>query len=344
MIARFKPVRRSWSVVAVALAAVFGVVSLTNATDRTKLKTNTTVGKPAKRPTSGGRPRSLDALAVQLRRLKAQADSTIAIRAAEVELKKKLIEAEETTRAVKAGAPKHTAQLAEMEVGMAQLMVEYAKFNQSQDRLRYEEAKCELASLQRGRAAGAGRPPECDAIALRRLKAQVETTIRIRAHELMLRRKLIELRRVLLAHKRGLATATETRRAEFDVSMAELSLEMAKFTQSQYKLEYEEAKKLAELRTRDAPEVVAIRLRRLKAEAENTIAIRAAEVELKKKLLDAEEALEMFKKGAAPKSPADQAQLDVAQAQLKLEQAKFERAQAQLRYEQARREAASRKP
>ncbi len=75
---------------------------------------------------------------------------------------------------------------------------------------------------------------------LEHLKAQAEDTIRIRAAEATLAQKRVDLDKIRVAAQRGGATELEVRHAELDVTVAELSLEMAKFQQQQDVRKYHE--------------------------------------------------------------------------------------------------------
>jgi len=83
---------------------------------------------------------------------------------------------------------------------------------------------------------------EAEKIQLDQLKAQADDTIRIRAAEEQGLQKKEDYKKLEWAGKQGAATTWEIEHARLEVIIGELSVDLAKFTQAQDKLKYDEAK------------------------------------------------------------------------------------------------------
>jgi multidrug efflux system membrane fusion protein len=79
-------------------------------------------------------------------------------------------------------------------------------------------------------------------VLLAQLKAQAEDRIQIRASEASLAQKRVDLQKIERAAAGNAATALEVEHARLDVTVAELSLELAKFEREQAARKYEEQK------------------------------------------------------------------------------------------------------
>jgi RND family efflux transporter MFP subunit len=82
---------------------------------------------------------------------------------------------------------------------------------------------------------------EAELAQLEQLKAQAEDDTRVRAAEAQLAQKKVDLKLKELAFDKGAATKMEVDHAELEVTISELSLELAKFTQKQDQRKYREA-------------------------------------------------------------------------------------------------------
>lgn len=76
---------------------------------------------------------------------------------------------------------------------------------------------------------------------LAQLEAEANTMVHIQAAEANLAQKKVDYERNLYAHERGALSATELAHAELDVTIAELSLEKARFDHEQAVRKFEEA-------------------------------------------------------------------------------------------------------
>jgi len=79
-----------------------------------------------------------------------------------------------------------------------------------------------------------------------------------------------------------------------------------------------------------------VELEQLKAEAQETVRIRAQEAQLAQKTVDLRKLEEAFEKKAVSKWDVEHAKLEVSMAELSLELAKFQRTQSQLKYDQTK--------
>jgi RND family efflux transporter MFP subunit len=79
-------------------------------------------------------------------------------------------------------------------------------------------------------------------VLLAQLKAQADDTTQIRASEASLAQKKVDLEKLEIAASRNAATQLEVQHAKLDVTIAELSLEMARFERAQAGRKYEEQK------------------------------------------------------------------------------------------------------
>ena len=76
---------------------------------------------------------------------------------------------------------------------------------------------------------------------MEQLEAQAKDETRIKAAEAQLAQKKVDLARIRLAKKKGVATDLEVQHAELDVTISELSLVLARFQREQDRRKYEEA-------------------------------------------------------------------------------------------------------
>jgi len=83
---------------------------------------------------------------------------------------------------------------------------------------------------------------EAERVQLAQLRSQSEDTTRIRAAEAQLEQYKVTLRKIEDAFEKRAATEFERDKARLDVTIGELSLELAKFQHSQEALQYEEAR------------------------------------------------------------------------------------------------------
>ena len=83
---------------------------------------------------------------------------------------------------------------------------------------------------------------EAEQAQLEQLKAQAQDDTRIRAAEADLAQKKVDYQRFEKAAERGAATGLEVEHARLDVTIAELSLQLAKFQNQQDQRKYEEAR------------------------------------------------------------------------------------------------------
>ena len=79
-----------------------------------------------------------------------------------------------------------------------------------------------------------------------------------------------------------------------------------------------------------------LEMERLKAQAEDTVRIKAAEAQLAQKKSDLKKFEDAFKHGASTEQEVEHAQLDVKIAELSVDLAKFEHQQDQAKYQQAK--------
>ncbi|MFP4053508.1 MAG: efflux RND transporter periplasmic adaptor subunit [Phycisphaerae bacterium] len=88
---------------------------------------------------------------------------------------------------------------------------------------------------------------------LQQLKAQADSTIRIKAAEAQLEQKKVDLKRFRDLYKRGVATEVEVQHAELDVKISALSVQLYEFQHTQDQLAYREAKLQLERMTLECP-------------------------------------------------------------------------------------------
>ena len=81
-----------------------------------------------------------------------------------------------------------------------------------------------------------------DQVQLAQLKAQSEDTTQIRASEASLAQKKVDLQKIEKANASNAATALEVEHAKLDVTIAQLSLELAQFEHAQAGRKYQELK------------------------------------------------------------------------------------------------------
>jgi RND family efflux transporter MFP subunit len=81
-----------------------------------------------------------------------------------------------------------------------------------------------------------------DQVQLAQLKAQSEDTTQIRASEASLAQKKVDLQKIEKANASNAATALEVEHAKLDVTIAQLSLELAQFEHAQAGRKYQEIK------------------------------------------------------------------------------------------------------
>jgi len=79
-----------------------------------------------------------------------------------------------------------------------------------------------------------------------------------------------------------------------------------------------------------------LEMERLKAQAEDTVRVKAAEAQLAQKKSDLKKLEDAFKRGASTEQEVEHAQLDVVIAELSVQLAAFEHKQDQAKYEQAK--------
>jgi len=79
-------------------------------------------------------------------------------------------------------------------------------------------------------------------IRLQKLKIQADDEIAVKAGKAKLAKQKVDLKRLEWAFKEGVATELEVENVKLDVTIAELSLELARAKKLQYELEYKEAK------------------------------------------------------------------------------------------------------
>ncbi len=90
-----------------------------------------------------------DAERAQLAELKAQADDTVRVRAAEAQLAQKKVEYGKLQEAFeKKAVSKWDVERARLDVTIAELSLELAKFQHDQDRLKYEETRLEVERMK----------------------------------------------------------------------------------------------------------------------------------------------------------------------------------------------------
>ena len=82
---------------------------------------------------------------------------------------------------------------------------------------------------------------KAEQVQMEQLKAQADDTTRLQAAEAQLAQRRVDLRKTEVANKQGAATDLEVDHARLDVKIADLSLELAKFEQSQAQMKYREA-------------------------------------------------------------------------------------------------------
>jgi RND family efflux transporter MFP subunit len=82
---------------------------------------------------------------------------------------------------------------------------------------------------------------KAEAAQIEQLKAQAMDTVRIRAAESQLAQKTVDLKKLQEAATRGATTPLEVEHASLEVTIAQLSLELAKFEQQQSRRKYDEA-------------------------------------------------------------------------------------------------------
>jgi RND family efflux transporter MFP subunit len=105
--------------------------------------------------------------------------------------------------------------------------------------------KIALEQVKEGDAVKAGQllvkqDDQAELVTLAQLKTQAEDEIRVKAAAAQLEQKKVELKKLEEAGKVNAATALELERARVDVTIADLSLDLAKFEKTQAKLKYEE--------------------------------------------------------------------------------------------------------
>lgn len=88
---------------------------------------------------------------------------------------------------------------------------------------------------------------------LEQLKAQAEDMIRIKAAEAQTEQKKVDLKKLQQAAERGAATELEVEHARLDVTIAELSTELAKFERDQARGKYKETKLLVDRMRLESP-------------------------------------------------------------------------------------------
>jgi RND family efflux transporter MFP subunit len=79
-------------------------------------------------------------------------------------------------------------------------------------------------------------------VQLRQLKLQADSDVRVRAAQAQLDQKKVDCQKMEEAGKKGAAAVMEVEHAKLDVTIADLSLELARFEHDQDRLKYEEAK------------------------------------------------------------------------------------------------------
>lgn len=82
---------------------------------------------------------------------------------------------------------------------------------------------------------------KAEQVQMEQLKAQAEDTTRLQAADAQLAQRRVDLKKTEAARKQGAATDLEVDHARLDVKIAELSLELAKFEQTQAQMKYREA-------------------------------------------------------------------------------------------------------
>ena len=82
---------------------------------------------------------------------------------------------------------------------------------------------------------------EAEMTQLEQLKAQAESDIHVRAADARLAQRRVDLKKIQDANATGVATATEVERAELEVIIADLSLQLAAFDRQQDQRKYREA-------------------------------------------------------------------------------------------------------
>ena len=82
---------------------------------------------------------------------------------------------------------------------------------------------------------------KAELVQMEQLKAQAEDTTRLRAAEAQLAQRRVDLKKTEAARKQGAATDLEVDHAKLDVTIAELSLELAQFEKTQARMKYAEA-------------------------------------------------------------------------------------------------------
>lgn len=82
---------------------------------------------------------------------------------------------------------------------------------------------------------------KAELVQMEQLKAQAEDRTRLRAGEAQLAQRRVDLQKTETARKEGAATDLEVDHARLDVTIAELSLELAKFERTQAGMKYREA-------------------------------------------------------------------------------------------------------
>ena len=92
-----------------------------------------------------------------------------------------------------------------------------------------------------------------DLVQLEQLKAQAEDTTRIKASEAQAAQKKVDLEKTQELFKKKVATKFELDHAKLDVTIAELSLVLTKFQQTQDKRKYDEARILVDRMTLKSP-------------------------------------------------------------------------------------------
>ncbi len=82
---------------------------------------------------------------------------------------------------------------------------------------------------------------KAEQVQMEQLKAQAEDRTRLRAAEAQLAQRRVDLQKTETARKEGAATDLEVDHAKLDVTIADLSLELAKFERTQAQMKYREA-------------------------------------------------------------------------------------------------------
>ena len=82
---------------------------------------------------------------------------------------------------------------------------------------------------------------KAEQVQMEQLKAQAEDTTRLQAAEAQLAQRRVDLKKTEAARKQGAATDLEVDHARLDVTIAVLSLDLAKFEQTQAQMKYREA-------------------------------------------------------------------------------------------------------